>query len=112
MKFIQGDRQCISEQVFTPSTHIQVIQGVESANQLLPSACSSPSYTQPVIDNYNYTAGKTIFPCDDDHFSWSSYLYNGDNRLRDQSPGAYMADWDTDEMHTAPHLPVRFRLST
>lgn len=47
MKLMQGDRQRTSEQVVTPSIHIQVIQGVESANQLLPSVCSSPPYTQP-----------------------------------------------------------------
>lgn len=47
MKLMQGDRQRTSEQVVTPSIHIQVIQGVESANQLLPSVCSSLPYTQP-----------------------------------------------------------------
>ena len=47
MKLRQGDRQRTSEQVVTPSTHIHVIQGVESANQLLPSPCSSPPYMQP-----------------------------------------------------------------
>lgn len=96
MKFIQGDRQCTSEQVVTPSTHIQVIQGVESANQLLPSECSSASYTQPEIDNH--IAGKSIPPCDCNSYG-SIYLYNEDNRLPDRSPDAYMADWDTDEMH-------------
>lgn len=51
MKLVQGDRQRTSEQVVTPSTHMQVIQGVESANQLLPSECSSPPYTQPMKEH-------------------------------------------------------------
>lgn len=44
----QGERQRTSEQVVTPSTHMQVKQGVESSNQLLPSACSRPPYIQPL----------------------------------------------------------------
>lgn len=47
MKLMQGDRQRISEQVVTPSTHMQLIQGVEPANQLLPSAWSCPPYVHP-----------------------------------------------------------------
>lgn len=47
MKLVQGDRQRISEQVVTPSAHMQDTQGVEPANQLLPSARSCPPYMQP-----------------------------------------------------------------
>lgn len=47
MKLMQGDRQRISEQVVTPSTHMQLIQGVEPANQLLPSSWFCPPYMHP-----------------------------------------------------------------
>lgn len=42
---------------------------------------------------------------------WSIYLYSVDSRLLDQSPDAYKAAWDTQETHTAPHLPARLRLA-
>lgn len=44
---MQGERHWISEQVVTPSTHMQDIQGLLEANQVLPSECSTPSYTHP-----------------------------------------------------------------
>ncbi len=104
MKLMQGDRQRTSEQVVTPSTHMQVIQGVESANQLLPSVCSSLPYTQP--EKEISITGKTI-SSGDYYVQWSIYLYSEDSRLLDQSPDAYKAAWDTQETHTAPHLPAR-----
>lgn len=57
MKLVQGDRQRISEQVVTPSAHMQDMQGVEPANQLLPSARSCPPYRQPNegINKHTYT---------------------------------------------------------
>lgn len=106
MKLMQGDRQRTSEQVVTPSTHIHVMQGVESANQLLPSVCSSPPYTQP--ERENSITGKSISSCDD-NFRWSVYLYSEGSRFLDQSPDAYKAAWNTQETHTAPHLPAKLR---
>lgn len=58
MKLTQGDRQCISEQVVTPSTHMQFIQGVEPSNQLLPSAWSCPPYMHP--DGGDEIIGMTV----------------------------------------------------
>lgn len=106
MKLTQGDRQRTSEQVVTPSTHMQVMQGVESANQLLPSVCSSPPYTQP--ERENSITGKAISSWDY-NFRWSVYLYSEDSRLLDRSPDAYKAAWDTWETHTAPRPPTRLR---
>lgn len=61
MKLTQGDRQRTSEQVVTPSAHMQVMQGVESANQLLPSERSSPPYTQPGIQRVTATVPYGFF---------------------------------------------------
>lgn len=47
---VQELTQAISAQVATPSTHMQAMQGAEEKSQLLPSACSWPSYMQPVLN--------------------------------------------------------------
>ena len=103
MKLIQGDRQCTSEQVVTPSTHMHVMQGVESANQLLPSVCSSPPYIQPARGNISHRNNYFQLLVQS---QWCVYLCSEDSRLPDQSPDAYMEVWDTEETNTGPHLPA------
>lgn len=109
MKLTQGDRQRTSEQVVTPSTHMQVIQGVESANQLLPSVCSSPPYIQP--EREDQITGKPFFKPAIMHFQLFLYPDSEDSRLLDQPSGAYTLVADTQETHTEPHLPARHRLA-
>lgn len=108
MKLTQGDRQRTSEQVVTPSTHMQVIQGVESANQLLPSVCSSPPYMQP--EREDQITGKPFSKPAIMHFHLFLYPDSEDSRLLDQPSGAYTLAADTQETHTEPHLPTRHRL--
>ena len=57
MVLTHGEMQRIWEQVVTPPTHMQFIQEAESANQLLASACSRPSYMHPETVRWKITTG-------------------------------------------------------